>query len=91
MKTRLINPETYMNYGKYWTTDLDIHVKPTEKLTIALQLSNLFDADDIYSGWSRLRPQAGGPLDGKQRSDGFYYYGQRIAPFTATLSVTYDF
>ncbi|MDR1607065.1 MAG: TonB-dependent receptor [Deltaproteobacteria bacterium] len=92
MKTRFTAaPIQIKEYGDYWTTDLEIHVKPLESLTISLQLSNLFDKDTIYNGWSRLYPQAGGPLNGKQSSDGYYYYGQRITPFTATLSVIYDF
>jgi outer membrane cobalamin receptor len=93
MKSQLtnFNTITVKEYGKYWTTDIDLHVKPMENLTIALQLSNIFEKGDVYSGWYRLRPQANGPLAGKESSDGFYYYGNKVAPFTATLSVTYDF
>ena len=78
------------HYGDYWMTNMNLYVKPTESTTVALQLSNLFDVDEAYS-MNRLRPVVGSALDAIKESDGYYYYDMQTTPFSATLSVTYQF
>jgi vitamin B12 transporter len=77
-------------YGNYWNTDLSVFVKPKEKFTVQLQITNLFDSEEAYS-MSRLRPAEGSPLLSVTEPDGYYYYDSRTSPFFATLSLTYDF
>ncbi|MDR1872355.1 MAG: TonB-dependent receptor [Deltaproteobacteria bacterium] len=95
--SRPASPRAVRSYGDYWISDLNFHVKPNEQLTVSLELSNIFNKQTIYNYQTsrvhlgRVLPIPGGPLDGLQSSDGYYYFGYRNAPFTATLSVTYDF
>jgi vitamin B12 transporter len=76
-------------YGDYWTADLSLFVKPAEKFTVTLQVTNLFDRDDAYSMGSRAA--AGTPAAPLADPDGIYYYENRLSPISATLSLTYDF